>query len=810
MFSRSIIITVALLLVAASVWVVFSLEESTKLTPDPILSLPDNAIFIWQIQPGHHASFGPESKALAEIIDPQFEDVIQLLNDADSIRQQNSFLQNLMLNSPITLSLHACAEGHTWVISAANQEGPSPNDPNYEDASAASGRISKIGSQLLRDSEEDYSNEYRGYRLINFEGISQLILGPNALTKTQSHLFQDSVFQQCYSGANQNGSNLFVKRPEGWVLGEMEITHGTTNVHFVDFQRMEHTPAPEIKSNADEIIPSTSGNVRSYPIESSAQLNRVISNIEDSCACDVTAFMIDEISHFTTFSFGELNACALHYPSLIDRLNSFSQLVGPTIDQEFGYPIFHFLHPEFFSAIEQSDKMVWLTYAHDHLIALPSRQALSDYLSILSTGLVRANDPRAAILDSTLPGGYKSEEHADPTDWFPLNFDAGVIRVYPASSTGSYFALSIPNQNQPSDSPSISGPQWASPCDGLSRGPWLVKNHYTNEGEIIWQDNANDLHLISSSGHELWSASIDGQVIGSISQIDIYKNGKLQLIFNTASSIYCLDRNGLLVENFPIRLPNQAISPLAVIDYDSDRDYRLIQSVAGGEILNYKVDGKKTRGWSFRKTATDILHIEHIRIRAKDYVFALEENGEIHLLKRGGGSRYKSKAKANQHRGTDINFVKGSTIGSTKMIYPDNAGNIVSLQFDQDVAEYGLTGLSSGSSLTLADINDDRALDFLVADGNKVKAYDSNFEKLFSTELPAPITFGPKVFSFSRIDKKIGAVSDNQMYLIDNQGNIEDGFPKPGNDGFLIFDLDRNGSMEVIGALNGALVSSGL
>lgn len=799
MFSRSAIIVLALLLVAASGWVVFSLEKAVQPTPDPMLSLPNDVMFVWQIQAGHHPDFGQEARALAGILDPQFDEFSKMLENVDSLRQQNSFFQDLMINSSLVLSLHNTEPEPTWVISAA-----------YDDVLDAQLGNFDISNRLSIGSSERVLTNFNGFPLVGFDGIGQLTLGTTPLPHSESLLKQDSVFAKCYSAASSSGSNLFLKRPSGWVLGELEVEQGAINMHLVDFQNVSETFFPNIESNADEIIPASTSNFRSQYIEQTAHFNATLSDIEDSCACDITAFFVNEVSHSTSFRFKEHDACALHYPALLDRLNSFSQLVGPTIEQEYGYPIFRFLHPDFFEAIGQSDKLVWLTYTHDHLVALPTRQALSDYLAVLSTGKVRANEAGTAAINSSLPVGYVSETHVDPDDWFPLSFESGVLRTYPSSPSGSYFALSIATQDQATTPNETDGPQWAAPCDGLSRGPWLVKNHYTGEGEVLWQDNSNSLHLLSSTGTKLWSATVDGQVFGDVSQIDIFKNGKLQLIFNTPSSIYCLDRKGRLVDNFPIRLPSQATCPVAIVDYDSDSDYRLIQGVAGGDILNYKVDGKSTSGWNFRKSGSDIKHLEHIRIRAKDYVFGLEESGEIHLLKRGGGSRYKSKAQARHHRSEDIYFVKGSTIGTTKMIYPDDSGNIVSLQFDQDVTEYGLTGLSSGSNLTLADINDDRALDFIVADGNEVMAFDSDFNRLFSTELPSPITFGPKVFSFSKTDKKIGAVSENQMYLIDNKGNITTGFPKPGQDGFLIYDLDRNGSMEVVGALNGAMISTGL
>lgn len=778
MLSRSFIIVLGVALLGAAGWTIFILEKEQSPGLDPMIFVPENATFIWKIAPGHNPDFGRESLALADLIDPKFEAVRSWLMKADSIRQQDPLFQQALLRNSAILSFHPDDSGGDWQFTA---DGWTP----------AGSHSNSIGNLLEAGTFDHNIGSYSFKTLVTSGSASALI---------------DSALAQVHIKTSQSQSAVYFKKDTSWLAGEFESLSGETIFHLLDHESTDASISVGIQGNVDEILPASTHLLQSFVLERTAQFNSIISDIEDSCACDVTAFMVDEVSSHSMFEFEGQMACALHYPALLDRLNSFSQLVGPTIDQEYGYPIFRFDHPAFFNALGYEGSLRWMTYAHDHLIAIPSREMLSKYLSVLSTGHVVANSNPSS---SSLPSGHISEAKAFADDWFPLNLEGATVRYYPSAPQGQYIALAIQKQTSSSAS-DPGGPMWVTPCDGLSQGPWLVKNHYTNEGEILWQDNAHGLHLISASGQELWSATVDGQVMGAVEQIDIYKNGKLQLVFNTAGSIYCLDRNGRLVENFPIRLPSNASCPLAVVDYDSDRDYRLVQGVEGGEILNFKVDGKMTRGWNFRKSETDIRHVEHIRIRAKDYVFALEDNGEIHLLKRGGGSRYKSKAKAVGHRGENIHFVKGSTIGTTRMMYPDDSGNIVSLQFDQDFADFGLTGLSAGSSLSMSDINNDRELDFVVADGREIKAYDSKYNRLFTTELPAPITFGPKIFSFSKVDKKIGVVSENQMYLIDSQGVIDPDFPKPGNDGFLIYDLDRNGSMEVVGALNGALVTTRL
>ena len=63
--------------------------------------------------------------------------------------------------------------------------------------------------------------------------------------------------------------------------------------------------------------------------------------------------------------------------------------------------------------------------------------------------------------------------------------------------------------------------------------------------------------------------------MGTVSQIDYYKNGKLQLLFNTENQLYMIDRLGNFVTNYPIDLPTTTHLSHALFDYDNNKKYRI-------------------------------------------------------------------------------------------------------------------------------------------------------------------------------------------------------------------------------------------
>ena len=85
--------------------------------------------------------------------------------------------------------------------------------------------------------------------------------------------------------------------------------------------------------------------------------------------------------------------------------------------------------------------------------------------------------------------------------------------------------------------------------------PQWIKNHRTKEEDIIVQDHKNKIYLFSNEGKLYWKKNVDGNIIGKVKQVDLFKNGKLQVAFRTNKRLYILDRNGKNVNPFPLKIP---------------------------------------------------------------------------------------------------------------------------------------------------------------------------------------------------------------------------------------------------------------
>src|SRR5690606_8602915 len=105
--------------------------------------------------------------------------------------------------------------------------------------------------------------------------------------------------------------------------------------------------------------------------------------------------------------------------------------------------------------------------------------------------------------------------------------------------------------------------------------PYGFVNHNTKENELIIQDEANILYLINAKGTILWKKQLNEKITSPIYMVDAVKNKKYQMLFSTKHHIHLIDRNGKYLNNYPAKLPAEATSPLSLLDYDNDKDYRL-------------------------------------------------------------------------------------------------------------------------------------------------------------------------------------------------------------------------------------------
>ena len=170
--------------------------------------------------------------------------------------------------------------------------------------------------------------------------------------------------------------------------------------------------------------------------------------------------------------------------------------------------------------------------------------------------------------------------------------------------------------------------------------PIWLKNHLNKGYDFAFQDSNNYLNYYSNKGDLLWRKSLSGRIIGEIKQIDLYKNGRLQILFRTNDRLYLIDRNGKEVSQLSFNIKDGEVNhPISVFDYDKNRNYRILVTT-DNDIQMYDNSGKIVNGFNPDNFKSEIINSPvHLRIDDKDYIVLQLKNGELKILNRRGKDR---------------------------------------------------------------------------------------------------------------------------------------------------------------------------
>lgn len=349
---------------------------------------------------------------------------------------------------------------------------------------------------------------------------------------------------------------------------------------------------------------------------------------------------------------------------------------------------------------------------------------------------------------------------------------------------------------------------WEIPLDtGLASYPQLFVNHYSKAGEILVQDLANKVYLISNTGRILWSKKLSGKVMSKFYQVDKFKNDKFQILVNTEDKIYLIDRNGKDVSGFPINLKKIASGPLTLMDYDRNRKYRLLQPVQGGDVLCYDLNGKIVKGWVF-KGKTDISeYLQYVKVKNKDYILTYDKSNKLRVLNRKGQDRIKLKNDIIKGKNSSVKFVKGADLASTYVVTSDSNGNILKLSLSDKLEVIQFEGYNSNHYFTSIDANGDKSRDYVFQTENELVAFDHEGKKMIEIEPDFEIISKPSFYmSHDRIYISLNNKEGLGIELFDQFGSIVDGSPFLGDGKPLIYDINLDNRLEFVSSSSKGMV----
>lgn len=435
-------------------------------------------------------------------------------------------------------------------------------------------------------------------------------------------------------------------------------------------------------------------------------------------------------------------------------------------------------------SVEVLSRVIYQNVLHKTFVSDPVFQDISDYLSMRSSVTLFFRPYSFLNYKKEILGAHM-EGQLEKLELFFRRIP-GMVVQYSTEGDLYYHSLSFKYSSQVKDKALT---VWESLIDTtVFIKPAIVLNHNTSEKEIFVQDASGKVYLINSTGRILWKQHVEGPILGSVQQVDFYKNGKLQYLFNTSEKIHLIDRNGNYVERYPISFRSPATSPIALFDYDKSRKYRLIVATKDRKIYVYDIAGNLITGWKFGKTESQVNgEIQHFRVQGKDYIVVKDQN-RSYFLDRRGKERLRLKSRVALSPRNPITLDMNIREEKPRWISTDSSGNVIAIYLDGTVSTLLSGKASADHFFRLEDMDSDGIPEFIMVDGNVLKVLNQDGERLFDFKVRDRISEMPDIYKFSASDVKIGITdrSRNRIYLINSDGSLYEGFPLEGTTRFSI------------------------
>ncbi|MBK8499538.1 MAG: hypothetical protein IPL52_12180 [Flavobacteriales bacterium] len=461
-------------------------------------------------------------------------------------------------------------------------------------------------------------------------------------------------------------------------------------------------------------------------------------------------------------------------------------------------------------------QQAWWAILGDHVVMSDDVDAVRSSIDAWNDGNSLAEDERATACFQRMSDNAALTWWCDPARggtlfreglkndsafaaWLPVlaHFGAASVQLSPATHGMAHVSIAL--RHTASDSAIVmdapSGTLWSCALAApVRRTPDVVINHVNNTREVLVQDTLHRLHLISAAGKLLWSRALDGPIMGAVHQLDRFKNGKLQMLFNTATVCYMIDRNGKDIGGFPVTLRSKAAAPLSVFDYDNTREYRVLIPTEDNRIINFTGEGAATEGWAAPQLdAPAIASIYHVRIRNKDHLLAISGNGAMKLFDRKGNLRESVKTTLkNVDRVHAV--IPGPDLSPTRVVWTDKSGALreTSLGGDERVVLDGTeTILSAGDS------DEDGIVEAVCVRNDSVflrhgQSTITGLQVVSSTQaLSIRLRDGGVRFT-------LASARTEEAWVFDEQGKSVTDEPLRGLLAPVLADLNRDGSLEAI------------
>lgn len=286
-----------------------------------------------------------------------------------------------------------------------------------------------------------------------------------------------------------------------------------------------------------------------------------------------------------------------------------------------------------------------------------------------------------------------------------------------------------------------------------------IPDHIRGGFSLFAYSNEGDYVLLNHNGDMVWKGSADTSLIDEPQVIDIYENGKHQILFTTHKSVYLIDLNGNNVGSFPYRSDYFMTSAVSYFRWKNTT--RFLVGNSKGELAMLNTSGSEL---NIVQASTKSLAQQAFALNINGNLrgWCIDEDNEklLTFLE----SPIKTE-KLGSSQASTFEKVGGEVLG-----YFESEGNV----YVENMRQSSHTIISEGQ---LIPVN----IDLAIKINTKISLFNKNRQLIQSIDLgfnEVSSAFVVNVNNSSYI--LILDYFKNNIYCYNNNGELISGFPKEG------------------------------
>ncbi len=328
---------------------------------------------------------------------------------------------------------------------------------------------------------------------------------------------------------------------------------------------------------------------------------------------------------------------------------------------------------------------------------------------------------------------------------------------------------------------------WQTTLDTTVTGvPQIITRNGRGDQALLVTDTLNTLYLIDSAGTIIWKKKLYGRVLGTFHPIRIPGNDSIFFLFNTENHLYLIRSDGETADRFPMKFPIQATNGLTVVDYNHNRDYRILIAFRDNRVYNFSLDGVMVQGWSPPALPREINHpVQYLVYDHKDHLIVTDSSGDFLITDRRGNVRIKPAKPFTMAPGSAFSINQSGKKGA--FLTTDQKGRIILLAENGRIGSFTCGTYSSSHIFIYDDLSMNNVPDLIFFDRNKLSVYNRSTKLLFAHRFLHDVS-PPHLVRTVNGRKYIGIYSPStrEIFLFDGKGLVD---TEPAIRGTTPFDL---------------------